>query len=782
MDTPKQLTRLKPMVVALSSAYAMLGLLLSATGAHAADTINPANTTITTPLTLGNTYGPTDRYINNGAVRTNYSTALLFHSSSLGTLQNAGLIDAGSYFAVSMTSSSLSLLDNSGTITGGNAIYLDTPVGTGSTISTLSNTGTISGSSYGLGVDANGRIGTLNNSGLIYGGSQAVIVAGTIGTLNNTGVIQSPHYAVYLTGIGSFGQFTNSGTVAGTIASTNDLTLSGGAGTQGTFTGNNGQVGVITLASGNLTVDSGSMLLNDNVRVGASHTFSNSGATLQVNNPLTIIGNYRQTANASLRIGVSDTAVATGVPSDSGYGRLIVSGNASIATGSSVGLVRSGSSYVFADGQRYVVLTAATNGTTLNESALNYSAQGFSGTLTGSTITSGSTSSLVINLSSSAPPAPVATTNNAVAALGGLANYSGVSPGLLDLFNASRAISSTAEANRVGEQLAPTQSTNAGSAVSVATMDVLNVVGRHMDSVRLAAAGGGSGVATGDGYSEWQAWSQIFAGKADQGTIDGVSGFNANYNGVVAGADRMFGDNWRAGAAVSYSGTWVKGAGNVSGNTSNASSWGLVGYASYFGNPWYVNLSGSVSRQNYQTHRQVAMPGYTDVAKANFNGEQYQIKGEFGYPLAGPGGSTVTPLTALSYSQVRQDNYTETSSNGSALKVGAARTEAIRGSLGGKIDKSWITRYGELTPFAQLMWNHQFNKNRMAVTSSYVADTTGETSFISHGATPVQDTVNLSLGVTLLRSSNLSLSARYDHLDGPHYQEQAVFFKVRKQF
>lgn len=252
------------MVVALSSAYAMLGLLLSATGAHAADTINPANTTITTPLTLGNTYGPTDRYINNGAVRTNYSTALLFHSSSLGTLQNAGLIDAGSYFAVSMTSSSLSLLDNSGTITGGNAIYLDTPVGTGSTISTLSNTGTISGSSYGLGVDANGRIGTLNNSGLIYGGSQAVIVAGTIGTLNNTGVIQSPHYAVYLTGIGSFGQFTNSGTVAGTIASTNDLTLSGGAGTQGTFTGNNGQVGVITLASGNLTVDSGSMLLNDN--------------------------------------------------------------------------------------------------------------------------------------------------------------------------------------------------------------------------------------------------------------------------------------------------------------------------------------------------------------------------------------------------------------------------------------------------------------------------------------------------------------------------------------
>lgn len=132
-------------------------------------------------------------------------------------------------------------------------------------------------------------------------------------------------------------------------------------------------------------------------------------------------------------------------------------------------------------------------------------------------------------------------------------------------------------------------------------------------------------------------------------------------------------------------------------------SWGLVGYASYYGNPWYLNLSASVNRQNYHSNRLVSFSGYSDMASADFHGDQYVIKSELGYPLAGPWGSTFTPLGALSYSYQKLDGYTESAANGAALKVGSAHAEAVRSSLGGKLDKSWTTRWGNLTPTAQLM-------------------------------------------------------------------------------
>ena len=92
---------------------------------------------------------------------------------------------------------------------------------------------------------------------------------------------------------------------------------------------------------------SGNLLLNDAINVG-SNTVNNVGATLQVNAPMTITGNYSQGAGATL---------LSGVTSASNYGELMVTGNTTIASGSSVGL-RS-QSYAFTDGQRYLVVDTA---------------------------------------------------------------------------------------------------------------------------------------------------------------------------------------------------------------------------------------------------------------------------------------------------------------------------------------------------------------------------------------------------------------------------------------
>ncbi len=78
---------------------------------------------------------------------------------------------------------------------------------------------------------------------------------------------------------------------------------------------------------------------------------SNLAGTLQVNNQLSITGNYIQSAAATLKLGVGDSAVtSTGTTSDSGYGRLTVSGSATITAGSTVALVKV-NSYAFAQDQ-----------------------------------------------------------------------------------------------------------------------------------------------------------------------------------------------------------------------------------------------------------------------------------------------------------------------------------------------------------------------------------------------------------------------------------------------
>lgn len=483
-------------------------------------------------------------------------------------MTNSGTVSGTTYGIWTDNNSNITSLHNTSTglITGGAGFLAgnNTPSGT-ITVGTLTNEGVILGTT-GVAVGTstngtNGTIGSLVNSGVISGAAGGIGNAGRIGSVINTGTITSGSgYAIYNAGTGSIGPIANSGLVSGTIynGATASLTINGGSGsTFGTITGANGgissaDVGDIYSTSANLYLASGNLLLNSNVHTN-NYTITNSGATLQVNNHISIDGRYSQGASATLLIGVGDTAVSNGVTADTGYGRLTVSGSAIIASGSSVTL-KALNSYGFAIGQRYVVVQAATNNTNYNASTLNYSAIGYSGTVSGSVVVDGSTSNLLLTLGSSSSgggsgsgsssgsssgntgPNISATTSNAVSAISGLFNYSGVNTSLLNVFNASAALGSTAESNRAGAQLSPASNALATVQASAApTQSVLNVAGAHVDGLRIAQVNGGSGVATGEAANNVALWGQAFGGKATQGQRDNVSGYSANYNGLLIG-------------------------------------------------------------------------------------------------------------------------------------------------------------------------------------------------------------------------------------------------------
>ena len=64
----------------------------------------------------------------------------------------------------------------------------------------------------------------------------------------------------------------------------------------------------------------------------------------------------------------------------------------------------------------------------------------------------------------------------------------------------------------------------------------------------------------------------------------------------------------------------------------------------------------------------------------------------------------------------------------------------------------------------------------------FAADPTGETAFTTVGPTPVVDLADVSLGVTLLRANNLTVSARYEVQAAPRFVSQTGIVRLRQFF
>jgi len=727
------------------------------------------------------------------------------NAGTIGTLNNLGTITATAVnqgATAILNSGTIGTLTNSGTISGTSAGIFNTIAGS---IGTLSNSGTISGTNFGL--DNSGSIGFLNNTigGTISGANTGIFNNGSIGTLSNSGTISAPD-AINNGAGGRIGTLTNSGVIAGNITngSGNNLTITGGTGaTFGTLTGFlSGSIGTITNTNSNLTFGSGNLLLNDTVNVG-NNTFNNNAATLQVNNPIAITGNYNQGEAATLQIGVAGSGVSANgsLANDSGYGRLVVSGSATIASGSSVNL-KPLTTYGFAAGQRFVVVDASTAGTNYNEGSLNYSVTSYAGSASGTDVTTAGRSDLVVTLTATPSPTPTpspspspsptptptpspATIPNAISALGGLLNYTGVSPGLLNLFDAADALAATggtAAVNRAGVQLAPVQQAASTGAAAAPTLDVLNVVAAHADSLRLAQMEDRqSGISTGDAPPAWGVWGQAFGGHASQNERDDVPGYSANYGGLLVGVDKSISDNWRAGGVFSYSNTAINDEGDAAGDNTTVNSYGLIGYASYTSQSWYTNLSAGVVQQSYSTNRQVDFTGFSGTANGHFSGQQYVTRAEVGYPLT-VGGATVTPLASLTYSNLHQNGYTEGGGNGAALTVNSTHSASVKSSLGAKLEQAFPTAYGNFVPELRLQWLHEYDHTQQVTGASFAADPTGETGFTTVGPSPTSDMADVSVGVTLLRANNMTLTVRYELQAGGGFVSQTGSLRLRQLF
>ncbi|MFS2221232.1 autotransporter domain-containing protein [Pantoea sp. B65] len=780
--------KVKPLVLAISS---LIALLPQAEAVPSTTIVISENTTSTLAVTT-----PMDSVsvTDSGSIVATSGNGIS-NSSTIGTLSNAGTISGREGI---FSTGSIDSIINSGTITSTDGVIW----ASGGTVGSITNSGNITGP-YAVVIQSGATLNSFDNTGTISGhyGFGNFYGGGSIGSITNSGLITGDSFAIY-NSTGSIGSITNSGSIEGNISSANGLIFNGGSGsTFGTLTGYqaSGQ-GTITITSGDLVFASGNMLLNDNITLGSGQV-SNQAAALQVNNIVAINGNYSQDHDASLLIGVADNAITTGaISTDSGYGRLVVSGSANIASGSSVSLVKLGS-YAFAQGQRYVVVQAASDGTEYHASSLNYSASGYTGTLTGAAVTDSADSSktdLVLTLvalpdnsggnggsggSGSSEPKSFATTSTAKSAFSGLFNYPGTDASLLNVFNASAALGNSAEANRAGAQLSPAAMASASARASSApTNAVLNVISQRADVMRQSPASG-SGIATGENDGDIAVWGRGFGGVASQDQLDDTAGYDARFGGLLIGGDSAVGEHLRLGALTSYAGTAVDNTGDNAGSSVNIRSWGVFGYGSYDAQPWFFDLSTGAVHHQYDTKRQIDFTGFNGDASGSFAGMQYIVAGQTGYPFQlGSGSTTLTPIAGLTYSILRQNGYSESGGNGAGLSVSDATSTSLKSDLAVKLGHSFNISAGDLIPFTQLGWRHEFHDHAPQSAANFSADSTGSTSFISSGSRPIANTAVLSVGTTLVHNNNLSLSVIYTGELANSYDSHSGNLQLRWQF
>jgi outer membrane autotransporter protein len=337
---------------------------------------------------------------------------------------------------------------------------------------------------------------------------------------------------------------------------------------------------------------------------------------------------------------------------------------------------------------------------------------------------------------------------------------------------------SSGAANSAGKQLGPISQTSSVNAATTPTFDVLDIISSHIDGLHLAKAD--SGVSTGESGPTWGVWGQAFGGGASQDAREQVDGYNASFAGLLFGADRAITDNWRVGAAVSYSNAGVGNTGDTSGDNMRVNSYGLIGYASYVAPTWYAKMSAGVMQQHYDTTRLINFTGFSGDADGSFNGQQYVAHGEVGYPIAFDV-ATMTPLAGLTYSYLRQGGYTERGGNGAALAVDASNTTSVTSDFGAKVERAVPTSFGTLVPSLQLAWRHEYDDTRTSTTASFAADT-NQTGFTTLGANPVMNSAIVTVDLTLMRASTLSLVASYQSQLSSGYVCQTGSLRLRQLF
>ncbi|MFG0379663.1 autotransporter domain-containing protein [Pseudomonas sp. zbq_18] len=652
-------------------------------------------------------------------------------------------------------------ISNAGTISGQWGIFTQGEVNVG----TLTNSGTISGSGnsgYGIYLNGDATLATLDNSGTISGDNTGITIGNNsqLAVLNNSGTISGDRFAISTAATGtSLPQINIIGTQARLIgdvaAQDSTLTLKSGA----DFANENAvYVDRIVIESGatlriNEGLSSSGIENGDGVQV--SNGLSNAG-TLSVAAGVTgmLIGDYSQSADGALKIGVT---------SDSSYGKLVVEGTATLASNAKIVVDVSNPNYSFSAKSLQDVLSADT----LNSDG-TFSVSDNSQLFDFGAAKDGNTVDLTLSKSSSVLDSVINTGNRpAKGAAGVLDEAIGNDPDG-ELAGYFVGLTSEQEVSDAVTQTLPTVAGNVSNATSNTLAGINRVIQARQDS--------NSGLSSGDAVSEGNLWIKTFGSWAEQDERSGISGYDADTQGLAIGTDAAINETTRLGLAFAYAQTDLDNDSRIAPQDAQIDTFQLIGYGSYAltaDTELNFQLDGGQNR----TDSKRRMPFADATAKANYDGYNFHAGVGIGHNLRLNEQLTFVPSARADYTWIGTDSYHEKGAGALNLDVDSNDAEELLLSVDGKLDYS----LSEATVLsANLGAGYDVIDEDSSITSTY-AGSPGA-AFKTPGMDMEPWVARAGLGLSHTMANGTEVSLRYDAEARSDFTNQGASFKARWAF
>ena len=303
----------------------------------------------------------------------------------------------------------------------------------------------------------------------------------------------------------------------------------------------------------------------------------------------------------------------------------------------------------------------------------------------------------------------------------------------------------------------------------------------------LRGATGGAAAADDAGGGPWGGFFNVAYswGNVDQTTLQDAYKYGSF--SLLAGADYRVNDKFVVGGAFSYSDTqsdYEQSLGNV-----KAQTYGVLGYATYYVDDWYVDGLLAYGAVNYDSTRNINIPSNNPAAPAIITSATSSPRGDQWSAAIGVGknytydNTNITPFLRLGYIWVKNKAFSENEPiDGLGLGVNERTVRSLQSALGAKVSKSFSTSLGVFTPYFSAQWMHEFENDNPSIISKYVADPTNQF-FAIPTASPTRDYAVIILGSSAQFPNNLSGFLQFSAAAGLQNETNyGVVVGVRKQF
>ena len=271
-----------------------------------------------------------------------------------------------------------------------------------------------------------------------------------------------------------------------------------------------------------------------------------------------------------------------------------------------------------------------------------------------------------------------------------------------------------------------------------------NLIGRRLDGPRWADRNqklqGSMGI-----------WGGGHALTGRQFRDSGFDGFDRDGWNLIGGVDHRLHSGTFIGGAIGYSDSDLNYRDQSSGNRDDIRDTQLSFYVGKDIGRFFVQGAAGYAWQNYDSSRDT---GVTGTATASFDGRQWGARATFGVPIGTSKGS-FTPQASLTWSNDKQDGYSETGGGTLGLKVAEKSVDRFSTSLGGQFD------FGgdKLRPFLGGFWNRNYDSKERDPEATFLV---GGTTFRTPGQKLAPNEISMRAGVNVFTAGAFSAGFDYD--------------------